>query len=194
MSQNDLIDTAQIKVKAGDGGDGKVSFRRLKYLPKGGPDGGDGGDGGDVIFKVDSNMTTLRDYRGKSFYKAQDGQRGGSNDKKGADGEDLIIRVPKGTLIYEQTEDRGDTLIGDMIDDGQELLVASGGMGGRGNASFKSPTNQTPMVYTGGTKGQQRELKLEIKLIADVGLVGFPNAGKTTLINHLTSALSLIHI
>lgn len=188
MTQNNLVDTAQINVKAGNGGDGKVSFRRGKYMPKGGPDGGDGGDGGDIIFKTDPNMATLRDFRAKPSYEAENGERGGSNNMHGADGADLIIKVPKGTLIYQTSDNRENVLIGDMVEGGEEILVASGGVGGKGNDRFKSSTNRSPRQFTRGTKGEKKALRLEIKLIADVGLIGFPNAGKSTLINHLTGA------
>jgi GTPase len=192
MRKNQLIDIAEIFVKAGNGGDGKVSFKREKYLPKGGPDGGNGGAGGSVIFEADEKLATLRDFRSKPNYKGEHGQPGGAKEMTGPDGEDLVIKVPVGTLIYQienkEADSPSELLIGDLVSDGQQLLVASGGVGGKGNTLFKSSINQTPMQYTEGTKGEEKDLRLEIKLIADIGLVGLPNAGKSTLINYLTSA------
>ncbi len=182
-----LVDVAKIKVKAGDGGDGHVSFRRAKFIPKGGPDGGDGGDGGDVFLLAEPNMATLRDFRTKPFYEAGDGAEGGRRKKTGEDGADLYIKVPVGTLVYE-IRDGEEVLVGDLIEGGQKLLICKGGVGGRGNWRFKSSTNQAPRQYTEGTKGESKELRLEIKIIADVGLIGMPNAGKSTLINQLTSS------
>lgn len=185
-----MIDKVSIKITAGNGGSGNVSFRRERYVPKGGPDGGDGGDGGDAYFVVDSNMATLLDFRSKPEYKAQDGQRGGKKGKTGSSGGDLNINIPRGTLVYE-VGDGKETLIGDMIAEDQKsskLLIAKGGRGGRGNTRFKSSTNQTPTQFTPGTKGEVKEVVLEIKLIADIGLVGLPNAGKSTLLNYLTNA------
>lgn len=182
-----LIDVAKIKVKAGDGGDGHVSFRRAKFIPKGGPDGGDGGDGGDVYLVAEPNMVTLRDFRTKPSYGAGDGSEGGRRKRTGEDGADLYIKVPVGTLIYEILN--GDEiLVGDLVKGGQTLLICKGGVGGRGNVRFRSSTNQAPRQYTEGTKGEYKELRLEIKIIADVGLIGMPNAGKSTLVNQLTSS------
>ncbi len=178
-----FVDTAQIEVTAGKGGDGRVSFRREKFVPKGGPDGGDGASGGNVVIKVDPSMATLMDFRAKPTYKAQDGQMGGSSKMTGADGDDLIINVPQGTLVYQVGDE--ELLIGDMVEKDQTLIVAHGGIGGKGNTRFKSSTNQTPMQFTPGGVPESKTLKLEIKLIADVGLIGFPNAGKSTLINKL---------
>lgn len=182
-----MIDIANIKVKAGNGGDGAVSFRREKYIPKGGPAGGDGGDGGSVYLKVDPNMATLIDFRSKRVYRAENGKPGGNKKMTGASGEDMFIRVPMGTLVYKLDES-GETLLGDMIDPGQTLLIAKGGAGGIGNFRFRSSTNQTPRQYIPGRLTQEIELKLEIKLVADIGLIGLPNAGKSTLINSLTNA------
>jgi GTPase len=182
-----MIDIAVIKVKAGNGGDGRVSFRREKYIPFGGPDGGDGGTGGNVYFVADHNKATLLDFRAKPVFKASDGQAGGKRKMTGADGDDLYVKVPVGTLIYQTAGDR-EILIGDMVENGQTLLVAKGGFGGKGNYRFKSSVNQTPRQYTKGTKGEEKEIKLEIKLMADIGLVGLPNAGKSTLVNQLTSS------
>ncbi|MBN1162570.1 GTPase ObgE [Patescibacteria group bacterium] len=190
-----LIDIAQIKIKAGDGGDGLVAFRREKGIAKGGPSGGDGGDGGSVYFRVNSNMATLADFRSHPVFKAGKGQAGKVKKMKGASGEDLYINVPVGTLIYEIRRNKEDkdnkekeVLLGDMLDPGQVLLVAKGGEGGVGNWRFRSSTNRTPRQYTKGKTTREIELKLEIKLVADVGLVGLPNAGKSTLLNFLTNA------
>ena len=182
-----MIDTAKIQIKAGDGGDGRVSFLREKFIPKGGPDGGDGGRGGSIYFIADNNLSTLLDFRSKKHYEAQSGEGGKKKKMTGASVEDLYIKVPVGTLIYEVEEDR-ETLIGDLIEPKQTLLAAQGGMGGKGNLRFKSSTNRTPLEYTSGVKGEEFEIRLEIKLIADVGLIGAPNAGKSTLINKLTGA------
>jgi GTP-binding protein len=204
-----MVDIAEIKVKAGDGGDGKVSFRREKFIPKGGPDGGDGGDGGSVYFVADSNMSTLADFRSKPLFKAESGDPGGSKNMTGKSGDDLFIKVPTGTLVYEVMGERseimagdfdqdsdsekilgeaGSVLIGDLVDPGQTLLVARRGIGGKGNINFKGSKNRTPTQYTPGTKGEEKTLRLEIKLIADVGLIGAPNAGKSTLLNRLTNS------
>lgn len=185
MRKNNLVDIVEIVVKAGKGGDGKVSFLRAKYVPKGGPDGGDGGDGGNVYFVADENMSTLRDFKTKPLYEAEPGFPGEGNNKKGADGEDLYINVPRGTLIYLLENDGREVLIGDLSENGVSLLVATGGIGGKGNTQFKSSTNQAPKKFTHGAPGEEKKLRLEVKLIADVGLVGFPNAGKSTLINKL---------
>jgi GTP-binding protein len=182
-----LIDTATIKIKAGDGGDGRVSFRRERFVPKGGPDGGNGGNGGSVYLEATHNMATLMDFRAKPNYSAQAGEMGGKQNKTGADGKDLTIKLPVGTQVFLKTENEN-ILVGDLINNGQKLKIAQGGRGGKGNVQFKNSTNRTPLEYTEGTKGEAKTLVLEIKLIADVGLVGLPNAGKSTLINHLTNA------
>lgn len=181
-----MIDLANIKVKAGDGGDGTVTFRREKFVAKGGPDGGDGGDGGDVYIEVDHNLATLMDFRSRSVYRAEDGNKGMRRNKKGKDGHDLTIKVPLGTLIYEMLGDR-EVLIEDMDDEKKKLLLAKGGRGGVGNYRFRSSTNQTPRQYTKGGIGEEKDIKLEIKIISDIGLIGAPNAGKSTLINSLTN-------
>lgn len=183
-----MIDTAVIKVKAGDGGNGHVSFRREKYIPKGGPDGGDGGNGGDVYFVCNENISTLLDFHSKPLYNAKSGQEGGKKNMTGANGEDLNIKVPVGTLVYEKRENEVDILVADLIRHGQTFLITKGGKGGKGNINFKSSTNQTPIQYTPGTKGQEKNIRLEIKIVADVGLIGMPNAGKSTLLNHLTNS------
>ena len=183
-----MIDTAIIKVKAGDGGDGHVSFRREKYIPRGGPDGGDGGDGGNVIFLADENLNTLLDFRSKPEYSAKSGEVGGKKKMHGANANDLYIRVPVGTLIFEKNKEEQDILVADLVKHGQSFLIAKGGRGGKGNTHFKSSTNRTPLQYTPGTLGQEKTIRLEIKVMADVGLVGLPNAGKSTLLNHLTNS------
>ncbi|MFZ5424204.1 MAG: GTPase ObgE [Patescibacteria group bacterium] len=188
MKQNKLIDTAIIEVTAGKGGDGKVSFRREKYIPRGGPDGGDGGNGGNVYFVADHNMATLMDFRAKPKYKAEEGGEGGKKKRHGKSGDDLIIKLPVGTLIYEVRENGEEVLVGDLVMHEQTLLIAEGGRGGKGNERFKSSTNRTPTQFTKGKEGQRKTIRLEIKLIADIGLVGMPNAGKSTLVNHLTSS------
>ena len=182
-----MIDLAKIQVKAGKGGDGAVSFRREKYIAKGGPDGGDGGKGGSVFAVCDHNLATLKDYRTKRKYKAKAGTAGMGKNQKGGDSDDVEIRVPVGTLIYE-IKDGEEILIADMHVSGERILLAKGGRGGVGNWHFKSSTNQTPKQYTKGKPGEEKGLKLEVKLIADVGLVGAPNAGKSTLVNKLTNA------
>lgn len=185
--RNILIDTATIKLKAGNGGDGRVSFRREKFIPRGGPDGGDGGNGGHVYFEADNNMGTLMDFRAKPFYEAENGESGGKKKMYGGAGEELIIKVPVGTLVYE-LKGKNEILVSDLNESGKRFLIALGGVAGKGNFRFKSSTNRTPMQYTEGTKGEVKEIRLEVKLIADIGLVGAPNAGKSTLLNKLTKA------
>ncbi|RMH30515.1 MAG: GTPase ObgE [Planctomycetota bacterium] len=183
-----LADRATIFVKAGDGGDGCLSFRREKYIPKGGPNGGDGGAGGDVIAVADEGVQTLLDFRGAHHWRAGRGEHGQGSDRTGADGDDRVLRLPPGTLIYET--DDGATparLIADLAP-GDRVVLARGGRGGYGNAHFKSATNQTPRQTTPGEPGEEKTLLLELKLIADVGLIGKPNAGKSTLLAALTRA------
>jgi GTP-binding protein len=180
-----FIDRAQIWVKAGDGGHGCVSFRRERFIPKGGPDGGDGGNGGSVYFQAVENLDTLLDFSGKHHWQARNGQPGSGNNKHGADGEDLIINVPPGTLIYDTDLD---LLLKDMNEAGLKVRVCLGGKGGKGNKAFATSTNQTPRYAEPGKKGQERNIRLELKLIADVGLVGMPNAGKSTLISRCSAA------
>jgi GTP-binding protein len=180
-----FIDEATITVIAGDGGNGCVSFRREKYIPFGGPDGGDGGDGGDVFLVADSVINTLVDFRHARKFSAEPGRKGQGRNCTGKSGQYLLVRVPLGTIIHEA--DTGE-LIGDLVEDGQQLLVAKGGFHGLGNARFKSSTNRAPRQSKPGTPGERRNLYLELKLLADVGLLGLPNAGKSTLIRSVSSA------
>uniref|UniRef100_A0A7C4EPH7 GTPase Obg n=1 Tax=Thermodesulfovibrio aggregans TaxID=86166 RepID=A0A7C4EPH7_9BACT len=179
-----FIDYVKIYVKAGDGGRGCISFRREKYVPRGGPDGGDGGKGGDVIIKASSELHTLVDHKYKKTYKAMRGEHGKGSNMKGKDGNDLIIKVPVGTVIKDEN---GETLA-DLDEDGKQFTVAKGGKGGLGNARFATPVNQAPRYAQPGQKGEERWIILELKLLADVGLIGLPNAGKSTLISVISSA------
>jgi GTP-binding protein len=180
-----FVDEAIIKVQAGDGGNGCISFRREKFIPFGGPDGGDGGHGGSVWLVADEGLNTLVDFRHQRVFKAQRGQNGMGSDMYGKGGEDTVIRVPVGTVV---TNVDTDEVIGDLTANGQRLLVAQGGKGGLGNIHFKSSVNRAPRKATPGTPGEVRELKLELKLLADVGLLGFPNAGKSTFIRAVSAA------
>ncbi len=180
-----FIDYVEIEVTGGRGGDGCVSFRREKFVPKGGPDGGDGGRGGNVVVVASENMTTLLDFRYRRKYAAENGQPGSGGRKAGRDGKDVILKVPVGTIIKDTATDR---VLADLTRNGDEAVVASGGRGGKGNDHFKSPTNQTPRRATPGAPGAQLRLALELKLLADVGLVGYPNAGKSTLLARVTAA------
>lgn len=179
-----FVDKAKIKIKAGDGGDGAVSFHREKYVAAGGPDGGDGGKGGDVVFVVDNNFSTLEDFRYKRKYLAQRGENGSSGNRTGKNAPDLIIRVPRGTLVRDAETGR---IMADMSSDEPKIL-AKGGKGGKGNARFATPTRQIPKFAKPGFIGEEYEVTLELKLIADVGLVGFPNVGKSTLISVVSAA------
>lgn len=180
-----FVDFVKIYVKAGDGGRGCVSFRREKYVPRGGPDGGDGGKGGDVILRASSELHTLLDHKYQKTYKAERGQHGKGSNMKGKDGEDLIIKVPVGTVVKDaHTEE----VLADLDEEGKEFVVAKGGKGGLGNAHFATPTNQAPKFAQPGEPGQERWIILELKLLADVGLIGLPNAGKSTLISVISSA------
>lgn len=178
-----FVDTAKVFVQAGKGGDGAVSFRREIYIDKGGPDGGDGGRGGDVIFEATENLNTLIDFRYKPELKAENGQAGSKRNKRGRSGEPLIVKVPVGTLVK-----RGHHVLADLVENGQRATVAKGGDGGYGNAHFKSSTRQTPKMAELGEPGDQFEAELELKLLADVGLVGFPNAGKSTFLSVVSNA------
>lgn len=180
-----FIDEVTIEVRAGDGGNGCVSFRREKYIPFGGPDGGDGGDGGSVLLEADSSMNTLVDFRHARKFLAERGANGAGRNRTGKSGDDLVVRVPVGTIVHE---DETGELIGDLVRDGQQLVVAKGGFHGLGNTRFKSSTNRTPRQSKPGTPGERRTLHLELKLLADVGLLGMPNAGKSTLIRAVSSA------
>ncbi|MDI6869909.1 MAG: GTPase ObgE [Bacillota bacterium] len=180
-----FIDRATIWVKGGDGGNGAAHFRREKYIPAGGPDGGDGGRGGNVEAEVDSGLGTLLDFRYRSRYRAPDGGNGAGKGQSGRDGEDLVLRVPPGTLIRDA---RTGEVLADLVHPGQRAILAFGGRGGRGNAHFATPTRRAPKFAEQGEPGEERELELELKLLADVGLVGLPNAGKSTLIARLSAA------
>jgi GTP-binding protein len=180
-----FVDEAVIHVKAGDGGAGCISFRREKYIPKGGPDGGDGGDGGSIILLADPNKNTLLDFSGKHHWRAPRGQGGMGKKMAGLTGEDLVVQVPPGTLVFDVEHQ---ILLADLDAPGKSIVAARGGRGGRGNWHFKSASHQTPRYAEPGTEGQERMLRLELKLIADVGLVGMPNAGKSTLLRSVSAA------
>ncbi len=180
-----FVDEASIKVHAGKGGNGCLSFRREKYVAKGGPDGGDGGDGGSVILVADDNLNTMVDYRFQKNYRAANGEPGRGRNCTGAGGDDLLLPVPVGTTVID--EDLGE-ILGDLSASGDQLIVAKGGFHGLGNTRFKSSTNRAPRQTTPGTEGESRSLKLELKVLADVGLLGLPNAGKSTLIRAVSSA------
>ena len=180
-----FIDEALLEARAGNGGAGCTSFRREKFIPRGGPDGGDGGKGGDVIFEVDPNLNTLVNFRNQKYLIAKNGQSGAGNKKTGHDAEDLIVMVPKGTVIFDSISNK---LIYDCCDEAIDYLVAKGGEGGAGNFRFKSSTNQAPRRHTSGWPGDEFSIRLELRSLADVGLVGFPNAGKSTFLNSVSAA------
>ena len=184
MATSNFIDTATISVRAGKGGDGVVTFHREKFVAAGGPDGGDGGRGGDVIFVADDNLSTLMDFRYKRKYTAQDGENGRAKRQTGADGDDLVIRVPRGTVLKEA--DSG--LVVADLSGSEPVTVAKGGRGGWGNSHFATPTRQIPKFAKPGLPGEEFQLKMELKVIADVGLIGFPNVGKSTLISMISAA------
>ncbi len=180
-----FIDTAEIQVKAGDGGKGCVSFRREKYIPRGGPDGGDGGNGGNIIIRSSLRLSTLIDFRYVRHYRAKNGVHGKGKNMYGRNGEDRIIEVPVGTQIYDVDTGR---LITDLSKSDQEIIITKGGKGGKGNSRFVSSTHQVPLESEPGEPGEQRHIRLELKLLADVGLVGFPNVGKSSLIKRVSNA------
>lgn len=180
-----FLDTAKISVKAGRGGDGMVAFRREKYVPNGGPWGGDGGKGGSVIFKVDEGLRTLMDFRYNRIFKAKSGEKGMTKGMHGRGAEDLIVRVPQGTTVRDAETNK---VITDLVENGQEFVVARGGRGGRGNIRFATPRNPAPEIAENGEPGEERNLQLELKILADVGLVGFPSVGKSTLLSVVTAA------
>lgn len=180
-----FIDTATIKLKAGKGGDGAISFRREKYVPKGGPNGGNGGHGAGIYFVGDKSRHTLMDFRYKSLYKAEDGEKGKGSDMHGKSGEDLILPVPLGTIIRNATTGE---IIADITKDEEKILVAKGGRGGRGNMCFATPEQRAPRYAEDGKDGEELEVELELKLLADVGIIGFPNAGKSTFISVVSAA------
>lgn len=177
-----FVDHVTLELKSGRGGHGTISWRREKYVPKGGPAGGDGGDGGSIFIKIDSNAYCLDSYRNKSIVKAENGKPGGGDRRKGRSGKDLILKVPRGTLI----KDIQGNVLYDLTREEKTIKICQGGKGGRGNAFFKSSTNRTPMRFTEGAEGETFKLKLELKLLADVGFVGMPNAGKSTLMSRIT--------
>ena len=183
-----MFDRVEITVKAGDGGDGAVSFRREKFVPFGGPDGGDGGDGGDVIIMADSAVTSLRAFRSKGFYRAEDGKDGRSQKRHGRKGKNLILAVPEGTVILNKAQIGGDALIASLEQSGQQAMVAKSGKGGLGNTHFASSTNQAPYVAQKGEVGKENSIILELRLIADVGIIGYPNVGKSTLLAAASAA------
>jgi GTP-binding protein len=180
-----FVDEVRIRVEAGNGGPGCLSFRREKYVPRGGPDGGDGGDGGDVVLVANADLNTLVDFRYKRLYRAEHGHRGEGSNRTGRQGQDLRIQVPVGTVVTERNTHE---VMGELLEAGAELIVAKGGRHGLGNARFKSSTNRAPRKTTPGKPGEQRDLGLELKLLADVGLVGLPNAGKSTFIRAVSAA------
>ncbi|HBH11362.1 MAG TPA: GTPase ObgE, partial [Gammaproteobacteria bacterium] len=180
-----FVDQATIRVEAGKGGDGCLSFRREKFIAKGGPDGGDGGDGGSIFLLVDEGLNTLVDFRHKRLFRAKNGQTGMGRDRFGKKADDLYIKVPVGTLVYDEDTDE---LIGDLLSKNEKLLVARGGLHGSGNARFKSSINRSPRKITKGKSGEVRNLKLELQVLADVGLLGMPNTGKSSFLRAVSEA------
>lgn len=183
-----FVDEAEITVRSGHGGHGCVSFRREKYIPKGGPDGGDGGRGGDVMFRAEPKLLSLYDFRLKRVYEARNGQPGSGRERTGADAEDLIVDVPLGTQLFDVSEDGTRRLLVDLAVPGQTIVLAKGGRGGKGNTHFKSATMRTPRFAQPGEEGEEKRIRLELKILADVGIIGLPNAGKSTLIAALSAA------
>jgi GTP-binding protein len=180
-----FIDRVTVRVDAGTGGSGASSFRREKFVPMGGPDGGDGGRGGDVLVRADRNLTTLLDFTYRDHWKAERGEHGSGSNRTGRSGDDIVLPVPPGTIVRDAASGE---LLGEVLDEGDTILIARGGRGGRGNAQFASATHQAPREWEPGDEGEQRTLELELKLIADVGLVGQPNAGKSTLLSVISAA------
>ncbi len=180
-----FIDSAKISVRSGRGGNGIIHWRREKYVPKGGPDGGNGGRGGDVVLRADPQLHTLLDFRYKRKYAADNGEAGQGSNRQGKSADHLVIRVPRGTIVRNAADG---TILADLVESRSEVIVARGGRGGKGNAEFATPTNQAPRICTPGEEGEEFHLELELKLLADVGLVGFPNAGKSTLISKISAA------
>ncbi|WP_306522350.1 GTPase ObgE, partial [Gemmatimonas sp.] len=180
-----FVDRVLVKVEAGTGGSGQTSFRREKFVPMGGPDGGDGGRGGDVLVRADRNLTTLLDYTYRDSWKAERGQHGEGSNRTGRSGEDIVLPVPPGTIVRDS---RTQELVGEVMEHGDTILVAKGGRGGKGNAFFVTATHQSPREWQPGEEGELRTLELELKLIADVGFVGQPNAGKSTLLSVISAA------
>jgi GTPase len=184
-SHNDFIDRVVVHIAAGTGGSGATSFRREKFVPQGGPDGGDGGAGGHVYLRADSNLTTLLDYTYRDRWAAERGQHGEGNNKTGRSGSDIVMPVPPGTVVLDAGTNE---YLGEVLEHGQQILIAKAGRGGKGNAFFATPTHQSPREWQPGEEGEERQVILELKLIADVGLVGAPNAGKSTLLSVISAA------
>ena len=180
-----FVDKAKVYVKGGDGGDGLIAFRREKYVPEGGPAGGDGGKGGDVIFRVDEGLRTLMDFRYQKHFKAKRGEKGRNKSQHGANADSMIVRIPPGTIL---TDDDTGEVIGDLTRHGQQVVVARGGRGGRGNIRFATPNNPAPELAENGEEGEERYVTMELKVMADVGLVGFPSVGKSTLLSVVSAA------
>jgi GTP-binding protein len=187
-----VIDRVEITVRGGNGGNGIVSFRREKYIPRGGPNGGDGGDGGAVILKASRSVRTLQELGRRRSYAAERGQHGQGSDKHGRNGEDLVLEIPPGTQVTMILPDGGEQLLGDLVEAGQALVVARGGIGGWGNARFATSVRRAPRIAQRGQKGEDARLRLDLKLLADVGIVGMPNAGKSTLLNQISAARAKI--